>query len=97
MNTIIVRVPVPGWVRNLAKELADFRDHRNSWLMDAWYDNGGAPPSFARRAVLTADLILLRYWMPVLCAIAGHELIDDDPGDPEVGPQPHIYCTRCMR
>ena len=31
------------------------------------------------------------------CKLTGHDLIDDDPGDPEVGPQPNVYCRRCRR
>lgn len=31
----------------------------------------------------------------VRCALVGHEWIDLDPGDPEVGPQPDLYCQRC--
>lgn len=38
-------------------------------------------------------LIAKRVW----CGIAGHSLVDDDPGDAEVGPQPDINCVRCYR
>ena len=31
----------------------------------------------------------------LICKITGHNFIDDDPGDCEVGPQPDIYCTKC--
>ena len=31
----------------------------------------------------------------LVCKIKGCDLVDDDPGDAEVGPQPDIYCTRC--
>lgn len=29
------------------------------------------------------------------CMIIGHQVCDGDPGDPEVGPQPDVYCSRC--
>ena len=34
-------------------------------------------------------------WAMGVCRMFGHNITDDDPGDPEVGPQPDIYCTRC--
>ncbi len=33
----------------------------------------------------------------LVCLFRGHDWDDDDPGDPEVGPDPHIYCRRCGR
>lgn len=30
-----------------------------------------------------------------VCLVRGHDLVDLDPGDPEVGPDPHIICRRC--
>lgn len=92
---LILRAPVPRWVGRLIDEGRDFRDHRNSWLTDAWLDSYGTRPSFWRRVALTADLLLLRYWMPVMCLVVGHDLVDEDPGNPENGPKPCVYCKRC--
>lgn len=30
------------------------------------------------------------------CCVMGHNYVDDDPGNPEVGPQPNVYCTSCL-
>jgi hypothetical protein len=32
----------------------------------------------------------------LICAVVGHKMVDDDPGDAEVGPQPNVYCERCL-
>ena len=29
------------------------------------------------------------------CRLFGHDYVDEDPSDPEVGPQPQVYCMRC--
>jgi hypothetical protein len=31
----------------------------------------------------------------MVCKIIGHKLVNDEIADPEVGPQPDIYCIRC--
>lgn len=31
----------------------------------------------------------------VMCLIEGHDMVDGDPNDPEVGPQPDVHCTKC--
>jgi len=31
------------------------------------------------------------------CALLGHRLVDNDPGNAEVGPQPNVECMRCGR
>lgn len=43
----------------------------------------------------TYHLALLR--ARLVCALLGHKWADHDPGDPEVGPQPDVYCDRCGR
>lgn len=48
--------------------------------------------------LLAARDLIHHYWVEgVVCGIRGHDLRDDDPGDPEVGPDPHINCRRCGR
>lgn len=39
------------------------------------------------------DLFVFRFGF--VCLVKGHLLLDGDPGDPEVGPQPNVYCVRC--
>lgn len=31
----------------------------------------------------------------IICKRKGHHIVNDDPGDPEVGPMPNVYCIRC--
>jgi len=33
--------------------------------------------------------------MILVCKVIGHKLVNDEIADPEVGPQPDIYCIRC--
>lgn len=36
-------------------------------------------------------------WDDIVCLVRGHDWIDSDPGNPEVGPRPEIFCSRCGR
>ena len=94
---LIVRIPNPRWMRAVTREWNDFWTHHDSWCADEYFELGAVVPSRARRVVLAAQLAYTRYWMAAMCAVLGHELVDDDPGDPERGPQPHVYCVRCGR
>ena len=83
-------------IKRAAAELRDFRMHLDSWCADDFFERG-VPPAPSRRASLAAKLAWLRLTLPLVCALRGHVLVDDDIGDPEVGPQPNVYCERCGR
>ena len=78
--------------------MRDFLDHLDSWRHDDYMERGQLPARWSlRTALLAAQLLWLRVGTRLVCAVVGHTLVDDDPGDPEVGPQPCVYCTRCGR
>ena len=81
----------------MAQTLLDgFRDHLDSWCADVYFTEGRAPGPL-RRAWLATQLLWLRLATPLVCAVLGHTLTDHDPGHPEVGPQPQVFCDRCGR
>ena len=76
--------------------LVTFQAHHASWCADDYFERRQAPGR-ARRAWLALQLLWLYLGTRLVCAVRGHVLVDDDPGDPEVGPQPRVYCQRCGR
>ena len=100
-KTIVrLRMHVPSWARPLDAHITEltthFRDDLDFWCYeDQW--NRGQAPTRLRRAGLAVHLYLTRYArvQRIVCAVQGHTWVDDDPGNPEVGPQPCVYCTRC--
>lgn len=60
------------------------------------YFETGEKPSAVKVFFATAvEIVKMEIIAPFVCAAIGHTLVDEDPGDPEVGPAPRIYCTRC--
>ena len=55
----------------------------------------GMHPVKAWAWVLVAMLLVLLG--ALRCALTKHEWVDEDPGNPEVGPQPEVHCKRCGR
>lgn len=70
-----------------------FLDHAESWDADDHFE--GRPVTFWSKAFNRLRLAWQYFVTPVICAVEGHTYIDNDPGDPEVGPQPEVFCTRC--
>lgn len=75
----------------------DFQYHLAEWCyQDEW--ETGRKPNAMRRARLAVELLWFRYTsLGITCAVFGCDMVDDDPGNPEVGPQPCVYCQRCGR
>jgi hypothetical protein len=77
----------------MANRLTYFRDHAQSWDADDHFN--GLRVTWRTRLANRIELGWLYFITPIVCAFAGHKFVDDDPGDPEVGPQPQVCCTRC--
>jgi len=48
----------------------------------------------------TFDLIktfLRDVYRETVCYVFGHKLVNDEIADPEYGPNPDVYCTRCQK
>lgn len=78
-------------------------DFKESFAFECYGFKGetGHDPDMWDRANLAFEvlheMLKVRWFAPLVCLVKGHELVDDDPGDPEVGPQPCVYCVRCGR
>ena len=59
------------------------------------FDEKGFCRNKTRMELITETIGQL--WAMGVCKVFGHDYIDNDPGDPEVGPQPDVYCSRCGR
>lgn len=66
---------------------------RDAYKLDKYLDDGQYPvPSYLVYVLVT----MFNDWFGFyICGWFGHDWRDDDPGDPEVGPQPDVYCQRC--
>lgn len=73
----------------------DFAYHLAEWCYEDQWETGRKPGKL-RRIRLAVELVWFRATHSrFVCAIFDHQYVDDDPGNAEVGPQPHVYCTRC--
>ena len=62
------------------------------------YMEQGARGCSKPRAYFHAAVDVVRHFLwSLVCLVVGHEVMDLDPGDPEVGPQPYIVCQRCWK
>lgn len=88
-----IRLPfaIPG-----SRWAQDFRYHLAEWCYEDEWDTGRKPGRL-RRLRLAAELLWRRATTPLSCWAFGHDYEDHDPGDPEVGPDPDVYCNRCGR
>lgn len=79
------------------QQATPFRYHMHSigsWIYSEESRTAGPIELFFRTCW---DRYLSSSWDPIVCRIRGHKWADADPGDPEVGPQPYIYCRWCGR
>lgn len=87
---IVVRFPVPSWY-------TDFSYHLAEWIYEDEWETG-RKPNWLRRQRLALELLWFRTTCNLWCDLFGcDDLVDYDPGDPEVGPNPKIYCLHCGR
>lgn len=88
-----LKFKVPHWYAEFSRDLEE------SFLEDQWQE--GKYPGKLRRAKMTLQLLYSELTIKansLYCEYFGcDDLVDYDPGDPEVGPNPQIYCRRCGR
>lgn len=95
--TVIVRYRAPKWMRRIEGYAQNVAHTIGYSAIEYMYDHDGRRPARWRVALWAAHVVLFDATMAVACAVMGCDLVDDDPGDPECGPQPRVYCIRCGR
>lgn len=92
---LVIRYRESRWMRAIRLQFEFMADNVNASGFEYHYDSGGEYPTRWMTCKWWAEELWFTLWTKSMCAVVDHDWVDEDPGDPEVGPRPYVRCVRC--